>query len=160
MCDQGCIWAYLACRTPPILTSTTKAKRETPLQPWPPLMWKWKLNKQQHQHRYNKKKKNHNGAHIFCLFIHKLTNSAAAIVVETKTKKKTGWISHQPVTRVECNPAIKFSRQCHSPAFDSYSRWQMGRGGAERFFFLSWIVNRASSAKEFPKSQRPGPQKK
>lgn len=36
------------------------------------------------------KKKNHNGAHIFCLFIHKLTNSAAAIVVETKTKKKTG----------------------------------------------------------------------
>lgn len=88
MCDQGCIWAYLACRTPPILTSTTKAKRETPLQPWPPLMWKWKLNKQQHQHRYNKKKRTTTGLIFFVYLFISWPTARRPLLSKQKQKRK------------------------------------------------------------------------
>lgn len=94
LCDQGCTRAFSACRTQ-VLTSALSEKRNatTALAP----VWKWKLNKQQHEHRDNNNKNIARGLY-FCLFIHKLTKSSAAMVLPLLSEKglnftlnSTGW---------------------------------------------------------------------
>lgn len=155
MCDQGCIWAYLACRTPPILTSTTKAKRETPLQPWPPLMWKWKLNKQQHQHRYNKKKRTTTGLIFFVYLFISWPTARRPLLSKQKQKRKR--VEFHTNRSQGWNATLQLSFHASVTALRLTAtrgdRWA-GVGQSVFFFFLElWIEHPAQRNSRSPSAQ-------